>query len=267
MHLDLKDQHVLVTGGASGLGAAISRALVAEGARVTINYRSRREEAVRLQAELGESTQIVQADLNKPRQVEALYSGAIQGLGPVDRLVNNAGLWLTTQLGETTPDEWHASIDVNLTSAFDLSQRFIRDALARNAEEVTGAMVSHDALGPRKTRGRILSITSQAAFAGSTTGHLPYAVAKAGLVAMTRALVRETGASGITANCLAVGIMDTPLIADTLRERREYYENRIPLGRVATPEEIADIALFLLSDRSGYITGATIDATGGMLLH
>lgn len=250
MDLQLQEKTFLVTGGASGLGAQLTRTLVEEGARVALNYRSRKTDAEALVSELGADNVVpIQADLRDFAQVNHLYDAAIEAFGHLDGLVNNAGLWLTTTIGSISEEDWDASIDVNLKAPMQLSQRFAQSCIDDGRP------------------GRILNITSQAAFRGSSTRHLPYATAKGGLVTMTRSIAREMADNGVTANALAIGIMETTMIAEALKTRREYYENQLPIGRIATTREIADIAVFLLSPRSGYMTGATVDVSGGQVMH
>ncbi|MGO1591651.1 MAG: SDR family NAD(P)-dependent oxidoreductase [Ancrocorticia sp.] len=250
MDLGLNGQRVLVTGGASGLGAQLVRTLVNEGAKVVINYRSRQDEAKELIDELGPDNAVaIRADLAVRSEMDALFDQAVQAFGGLDILVNNAGLWLTCKIGEITDSDWDRSMDVNIYSALKLSQRFIVAAREEGRS------------------GRILNVTSQAAFLGSSTGHIPYAIAKAGMVAMTRSLANEMGANGITVNALAIGTMESPMIAEALATRREFYEERIPIGRLATAQEVANVAAFLVSESSNYMTGATVDVSGGQLRH
>ena len=250
MDLGLQGKRVLVTGGASGLGAQLSRTLVAEGAKVAINYRSREGEAQALVSDLSaENAVAIRADLSVRSEVNDLFDRAVSAFGGLDILVNNAGLWLTCKIGEITDEDWDRSMDVNIYSALMLSQRFI---VAAKEDQRSG---------------RILNITSQAAFLGSSTGHIPYAIGKAGMVAMTRSLANELGPCGITVNGLAIGTMESPMIAKALETRREFYESRIPVGRLATAQEVADVAAVLVSERSAYMTGATVDVSGGQLRH
>jgi len=143
--------------------------------------------------------------------------------------------------------EWRRTMDVNLTAVFLASQRFVQLNLAAGR------------------KGKILNVTSQAAFNGSTTGHAHYAAAKSGVVTFTISLSREVAARGINVNALALGMVETPMSSEALARDRAYYEKRIQIGRIAAPEEVARFAVFLVSGAADYFTGATYDATGGML--
>jgi 3-oxoacyl-[acyl-carrier protein] reductase len=145
-------------------------------------------------------------------------------------------------------EEWDKTIRINLNGPFYLSKR----------------VVNH--LIERKAKGKIINIVSQAAFHGSTSGHAHYAASKGGLVTFTVSLAREVAKYGINVCAVAPGMIRTPMNKDTLREREEDYLDRIPLGRIAEASEIANVVAFLASDKADYITGATIDVSGGMLM-
>jgi 3-oxoacyl-[acyl-carrier protein] reductase len=248
-----------VTGGVRGLGRAICAALAAEGAKVAINCRhdparghSRLAEAQQLAAELqsqhGAPATAVAADVTRPDDVRAMFDAAEQELGPVSVLVNNAGIWPTAFVHEMTLEQWDEAITVNLTGPFLCCREAVRRWLDAGR------------------RGRIVNVSSQAAFYGSTTGHAHYAAAKAGLVTFTVSLAREVAAKGIYVNAVAPGMLDTDMAREAMAAGAARYLARIPLGRVADPAEIANVVAFLASDRASYMTGATVDVSGGMLM-
>ena len=252
MDLHLQDKVALVTGGSRGLGRAICLGLAAEGVKVGVNY-NRGEAAA---AEVVEAMQnlhaadgiALQGDVSRSADVLRLFDQCEETFGPIDILVNNAGIWPTAFVRDMTEEEWDTTFDINLKSAF-LS---CREAVRRWLDRGRG--------------GRIVNITTQAAFHGSTTGHAHYAATKAGLVNFTVSLAREVARSGIFVNAVAPGMMRTDMALEALEANEEKYIQRTPLGRIAEPEEIADTVVFLASERASYTTGATFDATGGMLM-
>ncbi len=249
MDLQLAGRNAIVTGGAGGIGSAIALALADEGANVVVSDLAlERAEAVAEQCRAkGVRAHAVHTELTNPADCAALVDRTAELLGSADVLVNNAGLWPTHLVAEIPLDEWHRTIDVNLTAVFLTCQRFValNTGLGRKA--------------------KILNITSQAAFNGSTTGHAHYAAAKAGVVTFTISLSREVAARGINVNALALGMVATGMNKDVLSSDRAYYEKRIQIGRIARPDEVARFAVFLVSGAADYFTGATYDATGGML--
>jgi 3-oxoacyl-[acyl-carrier protein] reductase len=249
MDLQLAGKNAIVTGGAGGIGSAIALALAEEGANVVVSDLAvERAEAVAGQCRAkGVRAHAVHTDLTKPADCAALVDRTAELLGSADILVNNAGLWPTHLVTEIPLDEWHRTIDVNLTAVFLTCQRFVALNLAQ------------------ERKAKILNIASQAAFNGSTTGHAHYAAAKAGVVTFTISLSREVAAKGINVNALALGMVATGMNKDVLSADRAYYEKRIQIGRIARPDEVARFAVFLVSGAADYFTGATYDATGGML--
>ena len=252
MDLHLQDKVALVTGGSRGLGRAICLGLAAEGAKVAVNYR-RGEAAASAVVEAMQNLHsaqgiALQANVAKSADVVRMFEQCEEDLGPIDILVNNAGLWPTAYVREMTEEEWDATFDVNLKGAF----LTCREAVCRWLDTGRG--------------GRIVNISTQAAFHGSTTGHAHYAASKAALVNFTVSLAREVARSGIFVNSVAPGMMRTDMAQDALEENEEKYIQRTPLGRIAEPAEIADTVVFLASNRASYTTGATFDATGGMLM-
>ncbi|HHW91697.1 MAG TPA: glucose 1-dehydrogenase [Firmicutes bacterium] len=252
MDLGLKDKVALVTGGSRGLGRAICLGLAAEGAKVIVHFGRNRQAAAEVVEKiqgLGTGAVSLQADLTDREAVRTVMPRAIEAFGLLDILVNNAGIWPTAWVKDMEEDQWRRTIDVNLTAPFLLCREMVKHLLQRGVG------------------GKILNITSQAAFRGSTTGHADYAASKAGLVTFSRSLAREVARAGINVNTLAPGIVETDLIRPALEKNRQKYLDRIPLGRIATPEEVAAVAVFLVSEPASYITGATIDVSGGILMH
>jgi 3-oxoacyl-[acyl-carrier protein] reductase len=254
MDLKLRDKVALVTGGSRGLGRAICIALAAEGAKVAVNYQRNvgaAEEVVRQVARAGGRAVAIGADVADEGEVIATFDRTEQALGPVDVLVNSAGIWPTAYVKDMSVEHWDATMAVNLRGPFLTCREALRRWIPRGASSAAK---------------RIVNVTSQAAFHGSTTGHADYAASKAGLVTFTVSLAREAARYGIYVNCVAPGMMDTEMTAGALRGGLEKYLARIPLGRIGTPEELADMVAFLASERASYTTGATFDVTGGMLM-
>lgn len=251
MELNLAGKCAVITGGARGVGRGIALALADEGVNIAVNYNNSAEAAEKLVDELitrGVKAVAIQADLGNGADCIRLINKADEQFNGVDILVNNAGTWPKNWLQNISLEEWNKTVDVNLTSVFLTSQAFLNNAIARNRG------------------GKIVNITSQAAFHGSTTGHAHYAASKAGVVSFTVSMAREVAKHNINVNAVALGIVETDMTKQALAANRDYYLQRIPIGRVATPKDIASVVTFLASDAAGYITGATIDATGGMLM-
>ena len=239
MKLNLQGKTVLVTGGSSGLGAAICRQFIKENTQPW---------SIDMKPPETKDVIFLPTDLSDTKSVESLVPEVLKQKAMPDILINCAGYWPTHFIRETKVNDWKKTLDINLTSLFILCRDFVGFCIDNNRSGV------------------VLNITSQAAFGGATSGHADYAAAKAGVVNFTKSLAREVARDGIRVNALAPGMMDTPMAAKALADRREKYIELIPLGRIADPEEIADIAVFLCSDRAGYMTGTTVDASGGMIM-
>lgn len=245
MEYGLKEKKVLVTGAADGCGKAIAQVLAGEGAVVIIHDLDIKVDMLKLNAEeIGNRCRYLTADLSSEKQVEELWKKA----GDIDILVNNAGIWPTAYVKEMTAEAFRKTLEINLIAPFILSRNFVNYCLKNNK------------------KGKIVNMVSQAAFHGSTSGHAHYAASKAGLVGFTISLAREVAPYGINVNAVAPGMMRTPMNKSALDEREDSYLERIPLRRIADASEVADAVAFLCSDKSNYITGATLDVTGGMLM-
>lgn len=252
MDLNLRDKVALVTGGSHGLGSAVCLCLAAEGAKVAVNYRRNPEKAhavvEQIKSTCGTGAAAVLADVAREQQVAEMFQTIEQSLGVVDVLVNNAAVCPTCQVKDMTEEVFSETVRVNLTGTFLTSREMVRRLLAAGRT------------------GRIVNVSSQAAFRGSTTGHAPYDASKGGIVSFTVALAREVAEHGIAVNAVAPGMMFTEMTAKTITANKEKYLARIPLRRIGKTEEIADVIAFLASQRAGYMTGATVDVSGGMLM-
>jgi 3-oxoacyl-[acyl-carrier protein] reductase len=226
--------------------------LAAEGAKVAINYRRQHRHADELANSIrrvhGTDALPVAGDVSDAQDVERILDQCEAELGPLDVLVNNAGIWPTARVHDITEEDWDRTFAVNLKAAFLTCRQAVRRWLAVGRT------------------GRIVNVSSAAAFLGATTGHAHYASAKAGLVNFTVSLAREVAAQGIAVNAVAPGMMRTDMARDALDANEQQYLNRIPLHRIGDPAEVANVVVFLASARASYMTGATVDVSGGMLM-
>jgi len=260
MDLKLKDKVAIVTGANSGLGKAIAFGLAAEGVKVAVNFLKNDEKGLdftddanavvsEIKDRYGAEAFAVACDLAFEDQILAMYEQVTETLGDVDILVNNAAYLPKGPITCYTEAEWNYTFQVNMTGVFVATRELVRRLL--------------DAKRP----GKIVNISSQAAFRGSTSGHLPYDSSKGAMVSFTRALALEVSKDGININAIAPGMIKTEMVARLWEERKEKYLSRMPINRIALPSEIANVVVFLASDAASYITGATIDVSGGMMLH
>jgi 3-oxoacyl-[acyl-carrier protein] reductase len=259
MDLNLKDKVALITGGSRGLGKAICLSLAAEGAKIALSYYRNVDDGVDLADEATElakeitDTYGVQAmavggDVSVEADVLDIFDQVAKKFSQVDILVNNAAVCPTCWVTDMPLEMWSRTISVNLTGTFLTSRQFVKRLLDAGRT------------------GRIVNIVSQAAFRGSTTGHAPYDASKGGIVSFTIALAREVASQGIGVNAVAPGIIKTEMVAKVLEKNKEKYLSRIPLHRIAEPKDVADVVIFLASERAGYMTGATVDVSGGILM-
>lgn len=252
METNLKNKVVLVTGGSRGIGKAICMAFAAEGADIAINYLQNRELALALAEEIkssfGTGAIAVGADISKESEVIAMINRVESELGSIDVLINNAAYCPGGPITSYTFQEWEKTFAINVTGMFVISRELIRKWLAEEKHAC------------------IVNIASQAAFRGSTTGHLPYDSSKGAVVSFTIGLAREVAKQGIRVNAVAPGLVRTEMVAETWETKKDWYLERIPLFRIAEPTEIASVVVFLASPAASYITGATIDVSGGMMM-
>lgn len=252
MRIDLSNTSVLVTGASRGIGAAVARAMGKAGARVAIHYRDRRQQATALAEEIGASAEIFQADLSRTEECIALWNGAIARFGRINTLVNNAGIAISSPLDSATGDwlaGWDTTMAVNLRAPAMLCRLAVEHFRAQGG-------------------GRIINISSRAAFRGDQPPYLAYAASKGGLVALTRSIARGFGKDGIVAFNVAPGFTRTDMAKDFLDEYGEdYVAGDIALRRLTEPDDIAPFVVFLASGLADHSTGCTIDVNAGSYLH
>lgn len=239
----------LVTGGATGIGAATVAALAAEKITVALQYSSSQKEAKQIADQLngkGFKVEIFQADLSQKGAAENLVEQVKKNLGDIDILVNNAGVMSDASIIQMSDQLWDEAINLNLTAAFKLIRA------------CAPSMVS-------KKWGRVINISSQVALTGSAN-HAHYATAKAGLLGLTYSAAKEYGASGVTVNAVLPGRIETKMIADRSVGRLDEWLSQTPLNRLGRPDEVASMINFLASDASSYITGAAINVNGGLVM-
>jgi len=241
---------VLVTGAERGIGRAIARAFADGGARVAVGHAdsaASRHDAKGLEDDLrraGQEVVSVRADVRRPEHVEELFRSVEQRFGPVDVLVNNAGIYPRALVAEMDDPTFDETISVNLRGTFLCCRLAVRSMIARRS-------------------GRIINIASTAAFAPRSRG-AHYAASKAGVLGFSRALALEVAAYGITVNVVAPGIVDTAQSREELDDAAfDQLAKEIPLGRIGRPEDIVGAVLFFASDLASWVTGQTLAVNGG----
>ena len=251
MNADLRGQTVLVTGGARGIGEAVTRRLAASGARVAIHYNQSEAAARALTDEIPDA-RAFQADLADISAVRRLFEAVVAELGTLHVLVNNAGVAHridALETGDAWERGWDATMDVNLKSAALLSRLAVAHFLESGG-------------------GRIVTVSSRAAFRGDAPEYMAYAASKAGLVGFTRSIARGFGKKGVKAFVVAPGFTRTDMAREFIDEYGEDYAVRdIALERMTEPEDVANVVVFLASGLADHATGCTIDVNAGSYVH
>jgi 3-oxoacyl-[acyl-carrier protein] reductase len=243
--LDLSGKVALVTGASRGIGAAIAKTFAAQGATVVAAARGTNAEArvAEIAAEGGKA-EPASLDVTSPATVETVVQGVLARHGRLDILVNNAGITRDQLMLRMKRDDWDAVIATNLTAAYTCTQAVLRSMVKQRS-------------------GRIITISSVVGQMGNA-GQVNYAASKAGLIGMAKALAREVASRGITVNVVAPGMIDTEMTRALGTQAAESWTSQIPLGRLGTPQDVANVVCFLASDEAAYITGQVIAVNGGM---
>ncbi len=243
-NLEFKDKVVLVTGGSRGIGRAIVERFAREGATVWFTYRSSKGEAQELEEKYAGRVRGFQGDVADDNAMEELVNTIVKEHGKIDVLVNNAGIARDNLILRMKDEEWQQVIDVNLTAAF----RLIKFVLKPMLKQRSGSIINMSS---------IVGLTSN-------PGQANYAASKAGLIALTKAVAKEVGKRNIRVNAIAPGFIETDMTASLPEQVKKEYLTNIALGRFGKPEEVAEVVLFLASERASYITGQTIVVCGGL---
>lgn len=243
----LENKVALVTGAGRGIGRAIAIALAKEGAEVVVNYNGSEERAKEVKQtieENGGKASIYKCNVSDFEACEAMIKDIVKEHGRLDILVNNAGITKDGLIMKMKEEDFDSVLNVNLKGTFNTIRHSARQML-------------------REKSGKIINISSVSGILGNA-GQANYAASKAGVIGLTKTMARELGSRGITVNAIAPGFVDTEMTGVLSEEIRENACRQIILGRFGKPEDIANVAVFLASDKADYITGQVISVDGGM---
>ena len=244
----LEGKVAIVTGASRGIGKAIAQQFIAQGAKVAFTYRSSAEAAAALEQELsagGGTVKGFQSDAASMTDAERLVGEVVEAFGTVDVVINNAGITHDTLLMRMTEEQWDRVISVNLKSCFNLTKAVMRTMLKARS-------------------GSIVNISSVVGVQGNA-GQANYAASKAGILGFTKSVALELGSRNIRCNAIAPGFIETEMTAKLDADTVQGWRDAIPLKRGGTPEDVANLCVFLASDMSAYITGQTLNVDGGMI--
>lgn len=253
--LDFRGKVVLVTGGSRGIGAGVALRFARAGAAVLLGYLSAREAAQKVVGRIaaaGGVAEAQRADVGRAQDVERLVSQTVARFGRLDVLVNNAGIYPVSPLLDLDDHEWRRVVDANLTGVHFCTRRAAQ-AMAANARD----------RGAGGESGSIVNISSIEA-SSTAAGHSHYSASKAGVEQYTRNAALELAPAGIRVNSVAPGLIGRPGLAEEWPDGVARWLGRVPLGRLGTPEDIADACLFLASPMARWITGVTLTVDGGI---
>lgn len=242
---DLTGKTALVTGASGGIGAAIARALHAQGATVALSG-TRAEALEKLAGDLGGRAHVVTCNLSDKEAVEKLVPAAEAAMGQLDILVNNAGLTRDGLFMRMKDEDWDTVIAVNLTATFRLARAAVKGMMKRRY-------------------GRIVSITSVVGVVGNP-GQANYCASKAGMIGMSKSLAAEVASRGVTVNCVAPGFIESPMTAALNDKQKEAILGQVPAGKLGQGADVASAVVYLASGEAQYVTGQTLHVNGGMAM-
>lgn len=253
MYINLSGLNILVTGASRGIGKAIATKLAEAGATIAIHYNKNVREAENLAHILGNQSKAFQADLSKPDEAAKLFERISLEMGSVEILVNNAGVAIPAAIDaseEIWLKSWEETMMVNLTSPAILCKKAVEHFIKR------------------KSSGRIINISSRAAFRGDQAEYMSYAASKAGLVSLTRTIARAYGKAGIKAFVIAPGFVRTDMAKEFMeRYGEEHTKEDVALERLTEPKDLAPLITFIASGMADHATGATFDMNAGSYMH
>ncbi|VIB33081.1 3-oxoacyl-ACP reductase [Clostridioides difficile] len=245
----MKKKTVLITGGARGIGKAMSKAFAKEGYNVLVNFNKSENGAKELYTILNEknfSVKLFKADISNREDVEDMVDYCIKEFGGLDVLVNNAGVSQDKLFIDITDEDWDNMMNINLKGSFYCSQVALKYMISEK-------------------KGNIINISSIWGISGASC-EVHYSITKAGIIGMTKALAKEVGPSNIRVNSIAPGVINTDMLSGYNEEDIDVLVEETPLMRLGTPEDIANCAIFLASDKSNFITGQVISPNGGFVI-
>jgi 3-oxoacyl-[acyl-carrier protein] reductase len=246
----LQGKTALITGASRGIGKGIAEIFAKNGCNIAFTYASSVEKAMAFEQELtslyGVKVKGYQSDAANFNQSMALAETVIADFGKIDCLINNAGITRDTLMLRMTEDQWDDVINTNLKSAFNLTKAFLKHFLGNRA-------------------GSIINMTSVVGVMGNA-GQANYAASKAGMIGFTKSIAKELGSRNVRCNAVAPGFIETEMTHALDENVRKQWADSIPLKRGGSPEDVANVCLFLASDMSGYVTGQTLSVCGGMLM-
>lgn len=247
--MSIGGQVALVTGGSRGIGRAAAVALARARVKVAVNYMGNEtaaRETVEQILQDGGETLAIKADVSAQDQVEAMIQQTLDSFGRIDILINNAGITRDNLLMRMKPEEWDQVINTNLKGVYNCTRSVIRPMLKQKS-------------------GRIINITSVVGVTGNA-GQANYAAAKAGIIGFTKSMAKELGSRGILVNAVAPGYISTDMTTRLPEKARQELLQNIPLARLGSPEDVADVILFLVAPAARYITGQVLHVDGGMVM-